>query len=91
MPNIVVVGDGERLNRASIAKIVTKLGVKAEDGVITSSPVGLHCFDMTGKGAPYLIVRDTDKGRGMRIATALNKELHVDVEVDGLVAFLPKK
>ena len=91
MPNIVIIGDDKNFTRKKIAKVVAKLGVSETDGVITYGRIGLNCVDMTGKSAPYLIVRDTNKGRCMKIATALNKQLNVDVEVENLVAFLPKK
>jgi hypothetical protein len=41
--------------------------------------------------APYLIVRDTSVDRAMKIAKALNKELNIEIEVESIYAFLPRK
>ena len=92
MPNIVIVEEGKqsRFIHKNIAKIVTELGVSANEGVITYAEHGLSCVDMNGFSVPYLIVRDTNEDRGMKIAKALNKKLHVDVEVEKLFAFLPR-
>lgn len=92
MPNIVVVGRSSLGICDEISKIVTSLGVNPSDGVITYSPE-LCCIDMTEshKECPYLIVRDTDRERGEKIARALNRELDIDVELEVLTGFFPKK
>lgn len=80
------------IKSSNISKIVKQLGVDPEDGVITYDS-HLRCVDMTEhqKNSPYLIVRDTNEERAMKIAEALNTELSIDVEVEILHAFLPRK
>ena len=97
MPNIVVVGivDGS-LSRMidKISQTVTEIGTKGTDGVITyDTHPYLKCCDMTKKHneAPYLIVRDTKEQRAMLIAKTLNTILGIDVEVEVIRAFLPRK
>ncbi len=41
--------------------------------------------------APYVIVRDTDDGRMLRVAHLLNEGLNVDVEAELIDAFFPKR
>lgn len=92
MPNIMIVGCEPSLKiRDDISRIVIQLGVETTDGVITYDSE-LFCVDMTAqqKRSPYLIVRDTNDERAMRIAEALNEELNIDVEVEVLRAFLPR-
>jgi hypothetical protein len=88
MPNIVVVGRSSLGICDKISEIVTSLGVSATDGVITYSPE-LCCINMSAqhRDSPYLIVRDTDRDRGVAIGEALNKGLNIDVEVEVLSAF----
>jgi hypothetical protein len=91
MPNIVVVGPHQEFIVEEITSVVTRLGVKPEDGVISYG--NLCCVDMTQRhgNAPYLIVRDTNPEHAMVIATALNEQLGVGVEVEVLKAFLPRE
>lgn len=98
MPNIVVVGivDGSvsKLIGAMIPRIVTGLGIDGKDGVVTydTYPYLKSCDMTTGnEDSPYLIVRDTIELRAMRIANALNQQLNMDVEVELLHAFLPRR
>ncbi|MCX6787102.1 MAG: hypothetical protein NTY93_01075 [Candidatus Kaiserbacteria bacterium] len=95
MPNIVVVGRSS-VSVGDISRIVTQLGINEADGVITCPcqyQYPLCCVDMTERHneSPYLIVRDTDENEAMRIAHALNRGLKIDVEVEILRAFLPRK
>lgn len=92
MPNIVFVGHLPLGMRDDVSRIVTQLGIDATKGVITYDPY-LCCIDMTAMHgeAPYLIVRDTNKKEAMKIATTLNDKLEIDVEIEVLWAFLPKK
>lgn len=102
MPNIVIIGNGKKNHewphRSSedlglyrqVANVLHELK-KGSDAVITE----IDCSDCTeiatGKKAPYLIVRDTDEKRGEEIAKALNQELNIDVELELLKAFFPRK
>jgi hypothetical protein len=92
MPNIVLVGFNYPSFSKKVSKVVTELGIKPEDGVITCCH-RLVCFDMTEAQdpAPYLIVRDTQKKRADMLAKALNEKLNMDIEVEIIRKFLPKK
>ncbi len=90
MPNIVIVGHSSIGICSEISKIVTDLGIKADEGVITFSP-DLCCLDMSEqhRDSPYLVVRDTDGEEAAKIASALNEALEIDVEIQVLSGFLP--
>ncbi len=95
MPNIVIVGfkPGELpIVRGRISIIVTGLGIAGADGVITCFQ-NASAVDITKEhnDAPYVIVRDTEENRAMLIAREINLKLNVDVELEVLHAFLPKR
>ncbi len=92
MPNIVIVGRSSLGICDEISTIVTALGVSATDGVITFSQDTV-CIDMSSShhDSPYLIVRDIDGERADKIALALNAGLDIDVEVEILRNFYPRK
>jgi hypothetical protein len=48
-------------------------------------------FPSYHSSSPYIIVRDTDDGRMLRIAHLLNERLNVDVEAELIDAFFPKR
>lgn len=101
MPNVVIVGVTSGLQNliGTISQIVTGLGIEGSDGVVTyfgntwDGLPRISVVDMTKKRgyALYLIVRDTKKSRAMLIAETLNKKLNIDVEVEIIHAFLPKR
>ena len=92
MPNVIVVGRSSVKFCDEISRIVVGLGIKETDGVITYSP-DLVCMDMTPRhrDAPYLIVRHIDEKEATRIAEALNEKFNIDVEVEVIRAFLPRR
>lgn len=91
MPNVVTIGRHSVEMCDTIARIIASLGIDPMEAVITFSP-DMVCFNpATGKDSPYLVVRDTDSERAIKIAEALNEKLNIDVEIEIVQGFLPCK
>jgi hypothetical protein len=95
MPNIVMVGfifDEEEEIQQKIGEILSFLQSEVKTEAVITTLRGSYCEEMvTGKEAPYLIVRDTSLDRGKAIAKALNVGLNVDVELETPEAFFPRE
>ena len=90
MPNIMVFGRLSFKVSDQIARIVLGLGISPADVILTEMPEAI-ITDLTNRDMPYLVVRDTDSERCQEIARALNQELNVDVEVEVITDFFPKR
>ena len=95
MPNIMIVG----FPKERAAEIQRQVDVVTErldcsyDAMTTIVPsLTKYCDkEHNGLGTPYLVVRDTDLGRAVNIAKALNEELCLDVEYERIDGFLVGK
>lgn len=80
--------------------ILTQMGISRE-AVITAIPAVCASIEKIGQNKvesvflsrsdPFIVVRDTDRDRGEKIAIRLNRELNEDVELEVIDRFLPKK
>ncbi len=92
MPNIILVGYGDisELIQGTV-QILSGLRLSKE-AVITDINASVYpAAGAANERAPYIIIRDTNLVRAQEIATAINKQLNKDVEVELLAGFLPKK
>ena len=85
----MIVGFCDETLSGAICSVLKEMGV-SKDAVITSLP-GSVCIEVdSGKNAPYLIVRDTDKKEGEEIAENLRSKLNIDVEFEKIDTFYPR-
>jgi len=89
MPNIIIIG----LKKKEAIKIRRKIDdelarMAIEGGAITTIISALtQCCD-SFEQAPYLIVRGTNIDELVQIAKAMNENLHMDVELEQITAFM---
>ncbi|MFA5934518.1 MAG: hypothetical protein WC827_01370 [Candidatus Paceibacterota bacterium] len=91
MPNIVMVGIDDEQFRGRIRQILLSMD---DEGVSTDSRitknVGSSCNEIVNdEKTHYLIVRDTNKTRGARIAVILSGKLKIYVEMEVLAGSYP--
>ena len=90
MPNIGIYGASRSEAKALKEQIIKTMenDGEAKETVITT--VVSECVDLGGNVCPYLVVACDNEVSAVRVATNLNKEMNVDVEVRLVQKFFPR-
>ena len=93
-PQVAEILAGENCSEESIMTVCEFPGTRIVDFDFSQGVPKIHHYDhaaLRGEQSPYVIVRDTSDGRMLRIGYLINEKLNLDVEVELIDHFFPKR